>query len=86
MNLLFNSFEGSNEEKRVGKKGKTFYSEMQGNVVRRGWVCENLIKLSMYDGPIETIEYIWVNISYILDWIIGFCHTVDNSGILLINQ
>ena len=33
MNLLFNSFEGSNEEKWVGSRRKRFYSEMQGNVV-----------------------------------------------------
>ena len=48
---------------------------MQGKVVRGG-VCENPIGLSMYDGPMETVEYIWVNIC-MLDWIVGFCHTVD---------
>ena len=28
----------------------------------------------MYDGLIETVEYIWVNIWFIPDWIVGFCH------------
>ena len=37
----------------------------------------------MYDGPMETVEYIWVNIWCMLDWIIGFCHTVDHSSIQL---
>ena len=33
MNLLFNSFEGSNEEKWVGNTRKRFYSEMLGNII-----------------------------------------------------
>ena len=33
MNLFFYSFEGSNEEIRVGNRRKRFYGEMQGNVV-----------------------------------------------------
>ena len=32
MNLLFNTFESSNEEKWVGIRRKGFCSEMQGNV------------------------------------------------------
>ena len=40
----------------------------------------------MCDGPMETVEYIWENIGCMLDWIIGFCHTFDHSGIKLINQ
>ena len=39
----------------------------------------------MYEGPMETFEYIWVNIWCILDKIIGFCHRVDPIGIQLIN-
>ena len=85
MNLFFYSFEGSNEEIRVGNRRKRFYGEMQGNVVWGGVVCENPVGLSMYDGSIETVEYIWVNIWCMLHWIIGFCHTVDHSGIQLIN-
>ena len=30
-------------------------------------VCENPKGLSMYDGLIETVEYIWVNIWCMLD-------------------
>ena len=29
---------------------------------------------SMYDDPMETVEYMWVNIWCMLDWTIGFCH------------
>ena len=29
--------------------------------------CENPVGLSMYDGPMETVEYIWVNIWCMLD-------------------
>ena len=28
----------------------------------------------MYDGPKETVEYMWVNIWCIIDWVVGFCH------------
>ena len=28
----------------------------------------------MYDSPIETVEYIWINTWCMLDWIVGFCH------------
>ena len=31
--------------------------------VRGVWgACEDLVGLSMYDGMIETVKYIWVNI------------------------
>ena len=83
--MLFNSFERSNETKKRGNKRKRFYGKMQGNFVLGGWVYENPIGLSMYDGPMETFEYIWVNIWCILDKIIGFCHRVDPIGIQLIN-
>ena len=26
----------------------------------------------MYDGSVETVEYMWMNIPCMLDWIIGF--------------
>ena len=32
--------------------------------------CENPVVLSMYDGPIETVKHIWVNIFCILDRIL----------------
>ena len=51
---------------------------------RGGGACENPVGLSMYDGPMETAEYIWVNIWCMLDWILSqnckntLCfHTVD---------
>ena len=37
-------------------------------------VCENPVRFSLNDGPMETVEYMWVNIWCMLDWIIGFCH------------
>ena len=43
-----------------------------GGVGDRGWgACENLMELSMCDGPIETHEYIWCIFDQCL---IGFCH------------
>ena len=41
-------------------------------------VCDNL-RFSLNDRPVETVEYIWVNIWCMLDWIIGFCHHLENS-------
>lgn len=40
----------------------------------------------MYDGPMETLEYIWVNIWNRQSGIIGFYHTVDHSGIEFISE
>ena len=37
----------------------------------------NSLELSMCDGPIETVKYNWVNISYMLDWI--FSQNYRNS-------
>ena len=28
----------------------------------------------MNDGAMETVEYMWVKIWCMMDWIIGFCH------------
>ena len=36
----------------------------------------------MYDGPMETLEYIWVNIWCMLDWIVGFCHKIADIHFL----
>ena len=36
--------------------------------------CENPVGLSRYDGPVETVEYMLVNIWCMLDWIVGFCY------------
>ena len=38
---------------------------------RRKRAPENPVGLSLYDGPIKTVEYIWVNIWWILDWILS---------------
>ena len=34
-----------------------------------GRACENPMRLPMYDGPMETVKYRWVNIWCVLDWI-----------------
>ena len=36
-------------------------------------VCARVCEFSLNDGPMETVEYMWVNIWCMLDWIIGFC-------------
>ena len=47
---------------------------MWGNAVRGGGTCKSPVRLSMYNGPMETVECKWVNIWSMLDWIIGFGH------------
>ena len=49
---------------------------MYGNAVRGRGACDNLVGLSKNDGPMETAEYIWMNIWCMLDWIVGFCHKI----------
>ena len=46
-------------------------TEGRGSAVKRreaafegGEVCKNPIGLSMYDGPMETVEYIWTILDY----------------------
>ena len=60
-NLLLNYFEDSNEGivSREEQRTKT---------------CEIPVKLLMNDGATKTVECMWVNFWYMLDWIIGFCH------------
>ena len=36
-----------------------------------GAACENSVGLCLYGDPIETVEYIWVNIWRMLDWILS---------------
>ena len=51
------------KKKWGGNRRKNFCSEMWGNVVKvLSGLCENLLGLSMCDGPIEIVKYIWVNI------------------------
>ena len=35
---------------------------MWGNAVRTEGTCKNYVRLSMQDGPMETVEYMWVSI------------------------
>ena len=95
-NLLRIFFEGvcrvQMKKKWGGKRRKSFYREMWGNTLEigggrgGGGHCENLVRLSKCDSPIETIEYIWVSIWSILDWILSQnsrnilpLHRVDQS-------
>ena len=39
---------------------------MWGNAVRAEGTCKNSVRLSMQDGPMETVEYMWVSISCLL--------------------
>ena len=41
-----------------------------GEAPREG-ACENLVTLSMYDGPMETFKDMWVSVWCMLDWIVG---------------
>ena len=54
---------------------------MWGNTVREG-ACEIPVRLPMNNGAIETVEYMWVNIWCMLDWIIGFCHKTTEMHFL----
>ena len=38
---------------------------------RGGAACGNPMGFLMYDYPIETVEYIWMNIWCMLDWILS---------------
>ena len=71
MNLLVNFL-------WVRKQKKKVLLWNGGNAVREGWfggwVCEYPVRFSLNDGPMKSLEYMWVNIWSMLDWIIGFCH------------
>ena len=81
MNLLVNFFEDCNEE-IMGKE-----TEGKSSTVKWGETpkCENPVRFSLNDGPMETIEYMWVNIWCMLDWIIGFCHKTAEIHFLSIS-
>ena len=55
--------EGSNEEK-MGEATEGTASRMKCREALLEWwgACEDLVGLSMCDGMIETVKYIWVNI------------------------
>ena len=63
----------------VGNRRKRFHGETWENAVRGGRACENAMRLSIYDGPIEILKYMWVNIWCMLDWVIGLAemHFLD---------
>ena len=42
------------------------YGDMWGNTVRAGGTCKNPVKFSMQDGPMKTVENMWVNIQCML--------------------
>ena len=48
----------------VGNKSKWFYSELAGNIGWWGEAREIPVGLSMYGGPKETVEYIWVHVKF----------------------
>ena len=62
-----------NETEGRGSTVKWRETTLKGGGVGGG-VCENPVRFSLNDGPMGTVEYMWVNIWYMLDWIIGFCH------------
>ena len=76
--------EDSNEEKirrqplkATEGRDEEAYSEVWENVVCWGLMvvgraaCGNPMGFLMYDYPIETVEYIWMNIWCMLDWILS---------------
>ena len=75
--MLFSYIEGSNEgiiareaEMRVSmvKCGERLLEVAGGGE----GVCEIPVRLPMNDGAMETVEYIWVDMWCMLDWIIGY--------------
>ena len=47
---------------------------MWENAIWGGGTCKNTMRLSIYDGPLDTVKYTWVIIWCMLYWIFGFCH------------
>ena len=39
---------------------------MWGNAVRVGGTCKHPVRLSIQDGPMKTVEYMWVSIQCML--------------------
>ena len=56
MNLHFNCFEGSNREK-IGSQQKelVLWWKVGKHAIWGERPCENLVKLSIYDGPMEYV-------------------------------
>ena len=70
------------KEEWVGSRRRRFCSEIWGNAISGGGAYENPVGLSMYDGPIKTVEYMLVNIWCMLDWIVGFCYKTAETHFL----
>ena len=51
-----------------------------------GGLCENPVRFSLNNGPMETVEHMWVNIWFMLDLIIGFCHKTAEIHFLGISR
>ena len=60
----------------VGNRRNRFYGEMWGNIIWGGGACENPVRLSMYDSPMETAKYMCENIWCMLDWIVALAETL----------
>ena len=71
MYLLKSSWRILIKKKWGGNRRQSFYSEMRGSTISGGRACERPVGLSMYHGPIEFVEYSWVNIWCMLDWILS---------------
>ena len=73
-------------EKWEGNRRYRFYGEMEETPLERGdvgkGVCQNPVRFSLNDCPMETVEYMWVNIWCMLDWTIGFCHKISEVHFL----
>ena len=74
MNLLFSYFNDS-DERIIGGE-----AEMRGFMVKCGegplerGLGEIPVRLPMNDGAMETVEYMWMEIWCMLDWVRGLCH------------
>ena len=63
--------EGSHEKNEEATEGRGSMVKCGETPFNRGQgACEYPVGLSMYDGPMETVEYSWVNGACL----IGFCH------------
>ena len=72
--MLFSCLNDSNEGMFGGE------AETRGFMVKcekrpiEGEVCEIPVRPPMNDGPMETVESLWVDIWCMLDWVAGLCH------------
>ena len=72
MNLIVKILEGCNEVIMIKEtEGIGSVVKWRKMPIERGGegvgVCENPVRLSLNDGAMETVRYMWVNIWYMLD-------------------